>query len=192
MTTGAKTAGVKINLGSGHWKLDGWVNVDIDQESKPEVLANLAKRLPFRDGVAWLMHTEDFIDQLELEQAKQFLDECYRILMPGGVIRVLTPDLQKLTKLYEDNPDELVRMWQDNVPVQLLLASAGEVLNRGMRFAGHRFLYDPATLSMLADRCGFDARQVGFNQSAVPQLLNTDLRTPETAVSMYFDLYRRN
>ena len=36
---------VKINLGSGHWKLDDWVNVDIDRESQPDVCANLATGL---------------------------------------------------------------------------------------------------------------------------------------------------
>ena len=64
---------VKINLGSGHWKLDDWVNVDIDRESQPDVCANLAGGLPFASGVARLMHTEDFIDQLELVQAEEFL-----------------------------------------------------------------------------------------------------------------------
>jgi len=32
---------VKINLGSGHWKLADWVNVDIDCASQPDVCANL-------------------------------------------------------------------------------------------------------------------------------------------------------
>jgi len=95
---------VKINLGSGHWKLEDWVNVDIDRESQPDVCANLAGGLPFANGVARLMHTEDFIDQLELEQAAEFLRECHRILIPGGVLRVLTPDMRKLAQLYLDDP----------------------------------------------------------------------------------------
>ena len=60
---------LKINLGSGHWKFEGWVNVDIDHESEPAVVADLVDELPFANGVARLMHTEDFIDQLELDKA---------------------------------------------------------------------------------------------------------------------------
>ena len=183
---------VKINLGSGHWKLDGWVNVDLDPGSRPDVLANLARPLPFRNGVAWLMHTEDFIDQLELEQASGFLRECHRVLQPGGILRVLTPDLEKLTVLYLEDPDELVRLWCENVPVPLQFNSACEVLNLGMRFAGHRFMYDREMLATLAGHCGFDARQVRYNESDEPQLLGTDLRTPDNAISLYFDLYRRD
>ncbi len=132
---------VKINLGSGHWKLDDWVNVDIDRESQPDVCANLAGGLPFASGVAQLMHTEDFIDQLSLDQAADFLLECHRILAPGGVLRVLTPDMRQLAHLYLHDPEQLKTLWKSFVGVPLSLETAGEVFNLGMRFAGHTFLY---------------------------------------------------
>jgi len=127
---------LKINLGSGYWKFAGWVNVDIDHDSEPDVVANLAAALPFADGVARLLHTEDFIDQLELAQAAAFLRECHRILAPGGVLRVLTPDLQKLTHLYLHEPDHLAELWKNFVRVPLSLDTPGEIFNIGMRFAG--------------------------------------------------------
>jgi len=182
---------VKINLGSGHWKLQDWVNVDIDFDSEPDVCADLAVCLPFANGVAKLMHTEDFIDQLTLESAAAFLAECHRILAPGGVLRVLTPDMGKLARLYLDDPEQLKAMWKQFVGVPLLLDSAGEVFNLGMRFAGHTFLYDEATFKALASHCGFEARRVEFQQSDVPELRGLDLRSPENAVSLYFDCYRQ-
>ena len=182
---------VKINLGSGHWKLEGWVNVDIDLESKPDVAANLSADLPFASGVAHLMHTEDFIDQLELEHAVEFLHECHRILIPGGVLRVLTPDMQKLAHLYLNDPAQLKTIWKTFVGVPLALETAGEIFNLGMRFAGHTFLYDELTFKALAARCGFEARRVGYRQSEVPELRGLDLRSPENAISMYFDCYRQ-
>jgi predicted SAM-dependent methyltransferase len=182
---------VKINLGSGHWKLQDWVNVDIDLASQPDVCADLAGGLPFASGVASLMHTEDFIDQLTLEKAAAFLRECHRILAPGGVLRVLTPDMRKLARLYLDDPEQLKTLWKRFVGVPLLLDSAGEVFNLGMRFAGHTFLYDEETFRALAARCGFDARRVEYRQSEVPELRGLDLRSPENAVSLYFDCYRQ-
>lgn len=182
---------VKINLGSGHWKLDDWINVDIDLESQPDVCANLAGRLPFANGVASLMHSEDFIDQLELDQAERFLRECHRILSPGGVLRVLTPDLRKLAQLYLNEPAKLQTIWKSFVGVPLSLDTAGEIFNIGMRFAGHTFLYDEETFTALTSRCGFDARRVEYQQSDIPGLRGLDLRSPENAISMYFDCYRR-
>lgn len=183
---------IKINLGSGHWKLDDWVNVDIDCESQPDVCANLASALPFANNVARLMHTEDFIDQLELDKAAGFLRECHRILSPGGVLRVLTPDMRKLADLYLNDPAQLKTLWNSFVGVPLSLGTSGEIFNIGMRFAGHTFLYDEETFKALASRCGFDARRVEYQQSEEPELRGLDLRSPENAISMYFDCYRQD
>ena len=179
--------GVKINLGSGHWKFDGWVNVDLDAESLPDVLVDLSAALPFRDGTASFMHTEDFIDQLELDGAQAFLRECHRILQPGGVIRVLTPDVEKLCRMYINEPDALKALWRDHVGVPLKYGTAAEIVNVGMRFAGHTFLYDQETFTALAESSGFQVRQVSFNESDYPELRGLDLRSPETAISLYFD-----
>lgn len=181
---------IRINLGSGHWKLEGWVNVDIDPESRPEVLADLSVGLPFRDGCAAFMHTEDFIDQLDIEGAARFLRECHRILGPGGVIRVLTPDVEKLCAMYLNEPGALKALWREHVGVPLMYGTAGEIVNMGMRFAGHTFLYDAETLGQLAADCGFKARQVAFGESEFTQLRGLDLRSPENAISLYFDCYK--
>jgi len=182
----------KINLGSGHWKLEGWVNVDLDLPSRPEVCADLSAALPFRDGVADFMHTEDFLDQLDLEPALGFLRECRRILKPRGVLRILTPDLEKMARLYLEAPDRLLELWKTFVGIPLAADTAGEVFNLGMRFAGHTFVYDGQTFSKVLADAGFDARRVEYNQSEVPELQGLDLRSPDNAISMYFDCYRKN
>lgn len=181
---------IRINLGSGHWKLDGWVNVDIDPDSRPDVLADLALGLPFQSGCADFIHTEDFIDQLELEAAGDFLRECHRILRPGGVIRILTPDIQKLCEMYVNHPQSLKDLWREHVGVPLKFGTAAEIVNVGMRFAGHTFLYDAETFEHLARLCGFEPRQVSYQESEHESLRGLDLRSPETAISLYFDCYK--
>lgn len=178
---------VRINLGSGHWKLPGWVNVDLDPGSRPDVCADLAAPLPFRDACADFLHTEDFIDQLELGQARRFLRECHRILKPGGALRVLTPDVEQLARLYLHDPERLKALWREHVGVPLVYGTAAEILNTGMRFAGHTFLYDAETFMRLAADCGFRCERAGFQQSAHSQLRGLDLRSPETAISLYHD-----
>jgi predicted SAM-dependent methyltransferase len=182
---------VKINLGSGHYKLDGWVNIDLDLESSPDAMVNLAMPLPFADSVADFMHSEDFIDQLDLRQAERFLRECHRVLRPGGVIRILTPDVEQLTSLYLNDPGKLKALWKDNISIPLQLDTAAEVLNLGMRFAGHTFLYDAETFTALAARCGFEAERVAFQQSRFTELQGIDLRGPDNAISLYHDCVKK-
>ena len=116
--------------------------MDLDTQSQPQVCANLADPLPFRSGVADLMHSEDFIDQLELEDARAFLGECHRILKPTGVVRILTPDLEHMARLYLHDQEQLKYLWNEHVGIPLQTGTAGEIFNIGMRFAGHTFLYD--------------------------------------------------
>lgn len=181
---------IMINLGSGHWKFDGWVNVDLDADSRPDVCADLSAGLPFRDQCADFMHSEDFIDQLTLEQAAGFLRECHRILKPGGVIRVLTPDVEQLADLYLHRPEALKALWHEHVGVPLSYGTAAEILNIGMRFAGHTFLYDAETFAQLAADCGFRVARVTFQASEFPQLRGHDLRGPDNAISLYHDCYK--
>jgi hypothetical protein len=82
-------------------------------------------------------------------------------------------------------------MWTRFVGVPLSLDTPGEIFNIGMRFAGHTFLYDDETFTALTARCGFDARRVEYQQSEIPELRGLDLRSPENAISMYFDCYRQ-
>jgi len=181
---------VMINLGSGHWKLPGWINVDLDCHSRPDVCANLAADLPFRNACADFMHSEDFIDQLDLGQAAHFLRECHRVLKPGGVIRVLTPDVEQLARMYLHEPEALKALWRDHVGVPLVYGTAAEILNTGMRFAGHTFLYDAMTFAALAADCGFRAERVTFQNSAHSALRGHDLRSPDNAISLYHDCYK--
>lgn len=181
---------VLINLGSGHWKFEGWINADLDLGSQPDVCVDLGSGLPFQTGSAHLIHNEDFIDQLDLERARVFLLECHRILRPGGVLRTLTPDLEQLARLYLEQPDQLMELWTTHVGVPLKLGTPGEVFNLGMRFAGHTFMYDEHTFLSLLKECGFEGRRQRFNQSEVPELCDRDLRGPHNSISMHFDCYR--
>ena len=178
---------VKINLGSGHWKLPGWINVDLDFASRPDVCCDLKAGLPFRDACADFLHTEDFIDQLELPHAQRFLRDCHRVLKPGGVLRVLTPDVELLARMYLEEPAALKKLWREHVGIPLTYGTAAEILNNAMRFAGHTFLYDAETFARLAADCGFEAERVYYQQSLHAELRGNDLRSPETAISLYHD-----
>lgn len=181
---------VKINFGAGDFKLDGWINVDLDPDHRPTVIADLSQALPFKDGCADYIHSEDFIDQLELDLAYRFFRECHRLLKPNGVMRVLTPDLFRFAKLYVDGDRELASLWEKYVRLPLQVDTLGEIFNLGMHLGGHTFLYDHETLAKVLGECGFRAERVDYRQSRESALRGLDLRSPDTAVSMYFDCYK--
>ena len=180
---------LKLNLGSGPHKLEGWLNVDIAIDGSPDLVVDLTQPLPFETGSVDYIHSEDFVAALTLAQMHAFLRECARVLKPAGVMRLLTPDLEKFARSYLENPAWLVEIWDRFVGVPLATGSACEVFNLGMQLAG-KFQYDRPTLIRIAAECGLRAYEVSYGQSAHAALRGIDLRRPEDFCSMYMECAR--
>jgi predicted SAM-dependent methyltransferase len=180
---------VKINFGCG-WeqKFPGWINVDLKVEAAPDVIANLGRGLPFASACADFIYTESFIEELSLAQGRNFLRECRRIIKPGGVMRLLTADLEKFARCYLQQPDWLVETWDITTGVPRETSGACEVVNLGMRLAG-TFFYDRPTFRQIAGECGFRVEDVECKCSEHAELRDLDIRWPERSISMYFECH---
>lgn len=182
---------VKIHFGCGYHKIVGWINVDLDRSCKPDVIADLRQNLPFKSGSIDYIHSEDFIDQLELEKALRFFKECHRILKEKGAMRVLTPNLYQFAKRYVEGDKGLLKLWDEQIGLPLKIRTLGEVFNLGMRLGGHTFLYDDETLFHVLKECGFEPKKVGYRSSEESELRELDLRSPQTGISLYYECYKK-
>jgi hypothetical protein len=85
---------MKLNLGCGHNKFDGFVNVDMFASCNPDMVCDLETLpWPWQDNVAEEVR---FIHSLEhLGQSTQvflgMMQELYRICSPGAVIEIHVP-----------------------------------------------------------------------------------------------------
>jgi predicted SAM-dependent methyltransferase len=181
----------KVHFGCGYHKLDGWVNVDLDKSCKPDVVADLRQDLPFKSQSIHYIHSEDFVDQLDLERGYGFFKECHRILKESGAMRVLTPDLHQFAKRYVQGDRGLLKLWDEQIGIPLKTRSLCEVFNQGMRLGGHTFLYDGETLACVLMECGFEPKRVSFQHSGERELSGLDIRSPQTGVSLYYECYKR-
>lgn len=181
---------IKICFGSGGVALDGWIHADWNIACRPTVVADCGAGLPFADAVADFVHSEDFLDQLPIQRAEVFIDECHRILRPDGVMRLLTPDLRELVELYLRNDPRLLELWETGVGLPLRTRTLGEVVNEGIRRCGHEFVYDETTLRALVEPRGFAVSRLGYNQSEHAPLRGLDQRRPDDSLSMYFECRR--
>lgn len=181
---------IKVHFGCGYNKLNDWINVDIDKSCKPDVIADLRQNLPFKSRSVDYIHSEDFVDQLELEKASTFFKECHRILKERGVMRVLTPNLRQFAKRYVKGDKGLLKLWDEQIGLPLKTRGLCEIFNLGMRLGGHTFLYDGETLIHVLRECGFEPKKAGYNRSEESDLSGLDIRSPQTAISLYYDCYK--
>ena len=177
---------VKVHLGSGPNLMPGWVNVDYNADFQPQLVADLTEPFPFDSDTVDYIHSEGCLCQFDFATGQHFLRECLRILKPAGVMRLLTPDLTRLLCQYLDSPRELLELWHREVPIELGIATAGAVVNVGIRDL-HRFMYDAQTLERALEEIGFTAYTVGYNQSQFEPLQGIDVRAPDQATYMYYE-----
>jgi predicted SAM-dependent methyltransferase len=98
-------AGRFLNLGCGRRFHPDWCNVDI-APADPAVLAHdLTRPLPFSDGQFLAVYHSHVLEHLPKAGAPGFLAECLRVLEPGGILRVVVPDLETIARLYLANLD---------------------------------------------------------------------------------------
>jgi len=84
---------VKLNLGCGYVRLEGWVNVDSDPACRPDRVAQ-AHDLPFDAGSAEEIKALQLVEHLGFFKTRYFLSECWRVLAPGGRLTLETPDIE--------------------------------------------------------------------------------------------------
>jgi len=79
---------MKLHFGCGGNVLESWQNYDMD--------IDIRKPLPFEANSAKRIFTEHMIEHVTHREAYRFLEECYRILEPQGVIRLSFPSAERI------------------------------------------------------------------------------------------------
>jgi predicted SAM-dependent methyltransferase len=85
---------MKLNLGCGHTKLDGFVNCDVQASCSPDRVVDLESLpWPFEDNAADEVVLSHVLEHLG-ESAKVYLGvikELYRICAPNAIVRIAVP-----------------------------------------------------------------------------------------------------
>lgn len=166
----------KLNIGCGARIEPGWINIDTEfsknavnslavELGDTEILKHdVRKGLPFPEGSIAMIHSEHFIEHLTRDEGQAFLRECHRVLVPGGVLRVSTPDLRTLALLYVGGCD--VRKYDDRWRTAFSTVGYNpmtpcRMVNEGMREWGHLFIYDYDEMYLALLNAGFISNNAG-------------------------------
>lgn len=150
------------------------------------VIHDLRKPLPYPDDSFYAVYGTHVLEHLYLEQAKCLLKERLRVLQPGGVLRLVVPDLQAIVREYMgemsfDDTEDTLKL--------LKTMSRADVLNTRLHlrapqppsgnfifrfytalteFHSHKWMYDAESLCLYFRSAGFvEVVEMRFRQSRI-------------------------
>ena len=154
---------IGLQIGSQRNKLENWLNTDINTIFNDGIFyLNATKKFPFGNDTFGFVYSEHVIEHLNYEEGFSMISESYRVLKPGGVIRIATPNLNFLINLILNPVVNLNMLYIEKFystktkkSIYPNFNNPVPVLNNFVRDWGHKFIYDSITLKELLLKVGF-------------------------------------
>jgi predicted SAM-dependent methyltransferase len=163
---------LRINIGCGSRPLPGWVNLDAARGDKIEVVWDLRRGLPFPADSCAAIFGEHVIEHIPKAAAERLLRECHRVLQPGGVVRLSTPDAGKFLRAYVSDKQFLA----DPHFAEPADTSMDRVNMMMREYGQHLWVYDIESICRILKKAGFSSTiEQSFGASAHPLMKGIDL-----------------
>ena len=212
---------LKLNLGCGSVRPENWINTDSSLNANIQKIPligkrisklfnpveyvsdnfrymNLNKKWRFKDNSVDVVYASHLFEHLSLKSAALFMNEAYRCLKPGAAIRIVVPDLYKISKKYiedyeagNENASDFI-MWAINMHREGQYGNPGLLKKVVLEMQGyphqHKFMYDEKSLAKLFRDTGF--KQIESLSYGVSNLIGSikDVEgTKESYLSVYIE-----
>lgn len=140
---------MKLHLGCGTKKLEGWINIDSVGTCQPDLLYDISQPLPYGDLTADEILAEDLLEHFDKYLRFVVFYEWARVLKIGGRMTLQVPDFKKiLFKYFKFGYDNFVdfifgeNMWGSKTYIG--------------HFGNHKWGYSQKTLSAFVKLFGIE------------------------------------
>lgn len=160
----------KLNLGCGVSFYRDYLNVNYWENLQPGVIQNpngtvdtvllnwdLRNGIPLADNSVELVYHSHFLEHLDYKEGVSMMEEIYRVLIPGGIHRIIIPDLKKWIKAYLENGLLIQEYRKSGVkPIDgLSYPTACSVMMGMIHGHHHKFIWDFETIYYYLYKIGF-------------------------------------
>jgi predicted SAM-dependent methyltransferase len=151
----------KLHLGCGKNIFPDWLNSDFDVQMDEVIWMDCTQPLPIPSQSFDYILSEHMIEHISYEHGKAFLAECFRIMKPGGVIRVSCPNLRQIVGLLREDRTPLENSYMEMIFGKWIEGESDKphfpsfIVNNLFRNWGHQFIYDKQTLTHSLAAAGF-------------------------------------
>lgn len=182
---------IKLEVG-GLVPRDGWIVTNVNAVTRNYLDATAP--WPLEDGSLSHVYSDNVVEHVTLQGARVWFAEAFRCLRPGGVIRLVTPDLRAHVDKYlagtAPQGDPSAKVYEEigltvDHPIDWVRIPIAEFGHH------HGYLWDFPTMAAELERAGFtDVVQHEHGRSDRPELAGIDLRADEGGVQLAVEAVR--
>lgn len=171
-----------LHIGAGGNIREGWLNTNwypIRPWGARAIFMDATAQFPLPDNAFDYIFTEHMIEHVPYAGGLSMLRESFRVLKPGGKLRISTPDMAFLMDLLAPSLTPLQEAYVGWASENFLRngepPTALSVVNNFVRDWGHAYIYDRATIESALAQVGFvDITPFQVNESDDTELRGID------------------
>ncbi|MFN8472242.1 MAG: methyltransferase domain-containing protein [Anaerolineae bacterium] len=163
----------RLQVGSGTVERAGWLNTDIGPRAR--YWLDIGRPFPFPDASVSRVFSEHVVEHVTPTIVARFLGETRRVLMPDGILRILTPDAEATARAYADKSPAAYDLMRRAARLGYDSRHLVDILNLTFHANGHVYIWDEASLTAALTDAGFsriERKCVG--ESADPEMAAMD------------------
>lgn len=168
----------RLNWGCGPHPVAGWINADLLTGPGIEISRDIRAGLPLESATIDYITSIHALQDLPYREVVPALQELYRVLRPGGTLRLALPDLERGVAAYVRNDADYFV-----VPDTEVLTISGKLIVQMTWYGASRMMFTYEFAEELLLRAGYDhVSRCAFQQtlSAFPAIVELDNRERET------------
>ena len=168
----------RLNWGCGDHPEPGWINSDIKELPGIDITCDIRDGLPLEDDSLDYIVSIHALPEVPFGDLTSVLTELRRVLKPGGVLRLVLPDLDKGIRAYlEGDRDYFL------VPDNDAATMGGKLVTQLLWYGWSRSLFTADFTEELLRGAGFsETRPSAYREteSAFPEIVELDSRERES------------
>jgi len=153
-----------LNLGCGQRFHPSWTNINFVSTGDSVIAHNLKDGIPFPDQSFDVVYHSHVLEHFPKAEAEPFIRECYRVLRPQGILRVVVPDLEQIARTYLHCLEQAAtdsQEWDQNYQWMLLEMYDQTVRNQaGGEMINFLSRQNLSNQEFVVERCGIEIQNI--------------------------------
>lgn len=174
-----------LNVGCGKVFHKDWVNIDVAPYSSSVQSWDLRKGISFATSYFDAVYHSHLLEHLKVNEAKYLIEECFRVLKPKGILRVVVPDLELIVRQYLTALEKVEQGIEEAQPIYdwMMLELYDQCIRTCRGGEMLPFLRQPSTKNQqfIKSRLGLDAEiLLGHDRNAYHSKLWEKIKSQKT------------